>query len=383
MFRLAGFRLRVYLLDTLNVEPSFEAEAFHPSLGGKTIQGTLTPEQYFLKFAAETCTMELTYSDLWLELSQRQDRVFFKHRDFPEWVISTTEMELIEHRAIAGRTDLRHQINRYQQRRAYKIAAIVTVLFVLLFAAAFYGVVWAGKKSMRFVVSKVPVSWETNFGNALLEDYKKENLLVQNPELEAKLAAAFNPLTNNRTPIPFLLHLQEDQDPNAFAMPGGHIVVSTGLFELVEKPEELSGVLAHEMAHVLERHGFRKAITSAGPWVAARLLFGDSGGLIGFLGDSSTILLQQSYSRSYEREADERGWDLMVKANINPRAMIDFLKKMKVHTELSGLADLEISALSSHPPTPERIQRLEAKWKKLERKTGFRDLTVNQPAENP
>jgi len=113
--------------------------------------------------------------------------------------------------------------------------------------------------------------------------------------------------------------------------------------------------------------------------VVMRLLFHDQRGLLAVVGIGSEILLHQTFSRDYEREADETGWKYLVAANIDPSGFIDCLKKLKKDIDQQGLAQLEHSAFSSHPPTEERIQRLERKWKKLKHQTGFVDLSKPEP----
>ena len=165
-------------------------------------------------------------------------------------------------------------------------------------------------------------------------------------------------------------HLADEPEPNAFALPGGHVVVTRGLMDLTDRSEELAAVMAHEIAHVTCRHLFRKVVSSAGPLAVCRLFAGSRGGVLGLLGASSQLLLVQSFSQEYELEADAVGWDYLVAAHIDPRAEPAMLRKLEaVERELPfGVGP---HAFSSHPATEKRIQRLEAKWKTLKDKSGF------------
>jgi len=159
--------------------------------------------------------------------------------------------------------------------------------------------------------------------------------------------------------------------PNAFALPGGHVVVTTGLMGLADRPEELAGVVAHELAHMTQRHVFRKIISSSGPYILCRLFMRDNSGLLGVLAGSSQLLVSQSFSQEYETEADDVGWQYLVAAHIDPRGLPDMLGKLQAEYESMNMAHLVPQAFSSHPATDKRIRRLQAKWAKLKDKSGF------------
>jgi predicted Zn-dependent protease len=106
-------------------------------------------------------------------------------------------------------------------------------------------------------------------------------------------------------------------------------------------------------------------------------LFGDATGLAAVATDSSRWLLQQKFSRDTEREADDVGWDYLVRAKIDPRGLIDFFGKMQKEMDPAAAAvDGSLTLLSTHPATPERIAHLEEKWKRVPDKSGFVKMGV-------
>jgi predicted Zn-dependent protease len=103
-------------------------------------------------------------------------------------------------------------------------------------------------------------------------------------------------------------------------------------------------------------------------------LFGDTSGLAAVLADGSQLLLRQRYSRDFEREADDVAWQYLLKANIDPRGMIRFFDRLKKEEQKYPQLRGSLQLLNTHPATAERMERLEEKWKKLDRKDGFRKL---------
>ena len=159
--------------------------------------------------------------------------------------------------------------------------------------------------------------------------------------------------------------------PNAFALPGGHVVVTTSLLELADRPEEVAGVVAHELAHGTRKHALWKTLSSAGPYILCRVFMRGNSGLMGVLPGSSQLLVCQTFSQEYELEADDVGWQLLLAAHIDPCGLTDMLKKLNAEEARMKLDRLAPQAFSSHPATDKRIRRLEAKWQRLKGKSGF------------
>ena len=116
----------------------------------------------------------------------------------------------------------------------------------------------------------------------------------------------------------FTFHVVESEYPNAFALPGGHIVITTALLRLADRPEELLGVIAHEMAHITQHHHARKIISAAGPLVIFGIFFHSRDQTLDVLSSGSGLLVTQGFSQEYELEADDFGWKYLVTANIDP-----------------------------------------------------------------
>src|SRR5688572_15777239 len=134
-------------------------------------------------------------------------------------------------------------------------------------------------------------------------------------------------------------------------MPGGVVVVHTGLIAATRRPEELAGVLAHEVQHVELRHSLRGLIKDLGLRGLWSYATGDLGGTVA--GQAALELTSLRFSRDDEREADGHGLDAMIAAGIDPAGMPDFFRVM---AEKSG--DAPAAFLSTHPLSEDREREL-------------------------
>jgi predicted Zn-dependent protease len=138
-------------------------------------------------------------------------------------------------------------------------------------------------------------------------------------------------------------------------MPGGYIVMHSGLLALAGSADEVAGVLAHEVAHVERRHSLRGMVKSAGLYATASLVCGDFASLAGIGAD----LLNLKFSRDHERDADRTGLTLLVKAGLEPSAMATFFRKMAAQG--GGVP----AFLSTHPASEDRFADIERAVKAL------------------
>jgi Zn-dependent protease with chaperone function len=136
---------------------------------------------------------------------------------------------------------------------------------------------------------------------------------------------------------------------NAFALPAGKVYVFDGLLKKAQNPDELAGVLAHELGHVKHLHVLRRIIQTGGTSFLIGLLFGDvtGGTAMVFIGRE---LFNSSYSRDSEREADAFAISVMNKLGRSPKPLGEFLVRLT-----KGLDKMTISILSSHPLSDDRL----------------------------
>lgn len=168
---------------------------------------------------------------------------------------------------------------------------------------------------------------------------------------------------------------------NAFALPGGFVYINRGLIEETRNLSELAAVIAHEVAHVEERHNVeqleRVQRANIGGALASILLGGTVGGLAQTGIEVAGAAILASYSREAEREADRMGIDLMVAAGIDPEGMVTFFKRLlDLHERQPTLFE---QWFSTHPLTEERIAAGREQIREIPPAT-LRNLTVNSDA---
>jgi predicted Zn-dependent protease len=155
---------------------------------------------------------------------------------------------------------------------------------------------------------------------------------------------------------PFKLYVIKNKQMNAMALPGGTVVVLTGLLAQADSPEEVAGVLGHEMTHVLKRHVIRQVIHNLGwrLWVGLFLGEGDFDRAAEGLGQLGEL----SFSRKQEEEADMGAAQILSRANLPIEPFIGFFKKMQSQ---AASADSPFkNFMSDHPSNAERMEKLEA-----------------------
>jgi predicted Zn-dependent protease len=149
---------------------------------------------------------------------------------------------------------------------------------------------------------------------------------------------------------------------NAFALPGEQIVLLRGLIEEADSPDEVAGVIAHEMGHGLELHPETGIVRAIGISAAVMLMFGDSS----TIGNWGAHLLQLSYTRDAEREADAHALRILKGAEISPKGISDFFKRLDPGSTTTGektaegASSLSTNIFSTHPESAERAKAAEA-----------------------
>ncbi|MDR1897124.1 MAG: M48 family metallopeptidase [Prevotellaceae bacterium] len=219
----------------------------------------------------------------------------------------------------------------------------------------FFGI-WFGLNQIDFVEFFEIEKTKSQIEEALGDFYIK--MLVQNtgeitdneiiaPVEEIKQRIC---IKNNIDNAGIELHIVKSGDINAFALPGRHIVVNSALILFCKNPEELAGVMAHEIAHIEKNHIMQKLVKEIGLSTLSAMINSGSGGA-----ESLRILTSTAYDRKMEDQADETGVGYLQKSRINPDHLADFMFRLSMQ-ENDFIKNLTF--ISTHPETGKRAQKI-------------------------
>ena len=209
---------------------------------------------------------------------------------------------------------------------------------------------------------------EKKLGKAVLEEMLKRLDVVRDLPLQSFINRVGRSLVSQVGPVPFEFdfYLIKGNDPNAFAIPGGHIFVTTGLIALAESEPEVAGVISHEIAHITGRHVaqmFERAKRLSFVTLAAMI----AGAIAGRGGKTSEAItttamasaeaLMLKYTRDNETDADQNSLHYMTRAGYDPQALTSFLKRMDRYS--LAMAPKLPQYLSTHPALDSRTALLE------------------------
>lgn len=224
-----------------------------------------------------------------------------------------------------------------------KFPAIIAVF--LLVVVGFYFLIVSGISGigMKLVSPKK----EAELGRMLYET------IVPDSSIDRPSTRALNDFA---APLKLSEHYQlqftvvKDTLVNAFALPGGHIVVYQGILRKMETPGELVALLGHEASHVNERHSLRNILQELTGSFMLSLVFGDLGSIGGGIASQANKLRGLSYSRKLEEEADEEGMKRMLQNRVDPNGMLLLMDRLEAASQGPELPGF----LSTHPLTADR-----------------------------
>jgi beta-barrel assembly-enhancing protease len=214
-------------------------------------------------------------------------------------------------------------------------------------------VVWQYDRVLTFAANQVSMETEKKLGDSVLKSISSsENFLKEGAAVDAVKKIGTQLTAGSR--YKYQWYVLKDDAINAFAAPGGIIVVNSGLLKKADSPHEVAAVLAHEVQHIEQRHSLKNMLHAAGVGTVVLLVLGDANAVIMIMAQQVS---QQYFSRKVEADADLKGAQLLTKKQIDASGMVSFFKKLAA--EYKDLDNAPVW-LSSHPETLERIKSAEA-----------------------
>jgi Zn-dependent protease with chaperone function len=247
-----------------------------------------------------------------------------------------------------------HAPTRRRFRRGLSVLAAAAALGV---GGGLYA--WGIPAVAGIAAAHVPVAWEVALGEVAMGQLAPAEMRCQDPERQRRIDEVMGVLlrTLPDVPYPFQVTVVDHPMVNAFAAPGGFIVIFRGLLERTRSAEELAGVLAHEIQHVVHRHATRAVLRQASTGILIAALVGDVGGVTAFGIEAARLLGDLRHSREAEHEADRAGMRMLQAAAVDPEGMLAFFRTVQA---LEGAAPAAARYLSTHPAPAERLHALRA-----------------------
>lgn len=339
----------------------FEGGVFHPDLPNKRASATFEINEDREEITAtanggQQYTLDL--DQVRLELAGATGNMLFIRSTTDETIFFSEDANLLK---ALGETSMRKDVDELLAKRSRS-----NQMGWLLWGGLFAGVVvvalglFASIQTLSGrLVGFIPIEADVKLGEFVGESMDKEGPEVTEKVIVQPVQQMVDKLTSNiEEEWNFDVHVIDADIQNAYALPGGYIVVYTGLIEDTERPEQLAGVLAHEISHVTQRHGMSRILEAAGVALMIDLVLGNVEGIIAFGAEIFSASAVNAYSRDAETDADVEGLKLMVDAGIDPTGMVEFFQIME--QEEDELTEMIPLWMRSHPEHEERIVVLQA-----------------------
>jgi beta-barrel assembly-enhancing protease len=273
----------------------------------------------------------------------------------PETLVIADAAFLVSLHEAAAQAGIRFHDPR---RRAARIRlTVVAAVAVVAVTAVIY--LWGIPLLASVVTPRVPVAWEERVGRSAMTHLAPPDRQCRDPELLAAMDEIVRRLVAASEPAPYTFRVYVVNRPtvNALTAPGGHVLVFRGLLRRTQSPEQLAGVVAHELQHVLRRHATRAVIQDLSSGLLLMALTGDATGPLAYGLRTARTLGALRYSRQAEDEADAEGMRMVLAARVDSAGMLAFFEELQ---RQEGDHAAALAYASTHPATADRLARLRA-----------------------
>jgi predicted Zn-dependent protease len=228
--------------------------------------------------------------------------------------------------------------------------SILQLLILLMFAAGVYLLVSRVNWMKLFRIEKMTDALEKKLGDIVWSDMEEQS--IEKGKDFDRVSGLIDELcrANGIDSKKIKIHIFSDNEVNAFALPDRHMVVHTGLINSVKSNDELSGVLAHEIAHMELSHVMKKLLKQMGYSLLISITTGEAGG--GAIKELLGMLSSTAYDRKLEKDADIKAVGYLKKTGISPNGFADFLYRLGEKDGSLG----SLSWISTHPDSKERAR---------------------------
>ncbi|MGE0824471.1 MAG: M48 family metallopeptidase [Candidatus Binatia bacterium] len=274
------------------------------------------------------------------------------------WAVTVDEPDAIAELAQALPAEFARQVAQWrtETKRGQQRTAIVFTALALLAFLPIVGLISLYAMRDRIldaVVVRLPTSVDTRLGELMYQQIAASGTLVrEGPAVDAVRMIGQQLIAEQSQPFTFRFEVLNDPSVNAFAAPGGVVVVHTGLLAEVPSADQLVGVLAHEVTHVTRRHSLRQLVYELGLTTTVRWIFGAPDGVADTIATVALNLSTLRFSRAQETEADQGAVKLLRRARLPATGLQSFFTDpTREHGNLPAW-------LSTHPSDADRAAAL-------------------------
>lgn len=298
----------------------------------------------------------------------------FKYGDFPQQTLECNDANL--------KTSL---LAKYPKNKFFRSASswaisasLATValvaLFIMFLGFVFYK--YAIPPIAEAFAEKVPIEYEQQWGDTMLKNMvdpenKTADFNFTKDEKLTKLTNEFAKNIDFNSPYKLNVSVVKSDQVNAFALPGGNVVIFDALLKKMKTKEQLAALLGHEVAHINRKHTLKNLFRSLSGYIFISLITSDINGITTILFENANSIYNLGYSRKLEAEADTYAIKTLQKNRLNPQGLFDLFGILETAAKLEPY-----EILSSHPLTKDR--KIFAK-QFIDKKHFY---TQNQPLEN-
>lgn len=222
---------------------------------------------------------------------------------------------------------------------------VICFTLVLLIVGFYtYGLNWMAKG----VAAAIPIDTEESIGQSLYDQTVDAKKINSN---KTKLINEFFKELHYRSDYYIKITIIDSSMINAFALPGGNIIVMSGIIDQMESYDELAALIGHELTHINEKHVTRSLVRTAGAYILISAVIGDVTGIAAAVAENADALRSLKFSRDLETDADEKGLEQMQEQKLNLNGMLKLFERLKKAEQQQAPPEF----LSTHPATDERI----------------------------
>lgn len=246
-----------------------------------------------------------------------------------------------------------------------RISIVITTIVTFLVCSYLFFIPFLAVQ----VVQNLPASYDEELGEYVYEQLS-ENMEIDS--FETVLVNEYAQKINFNTSYPIKIHVVKGDMVNAFALPGGHVIVYEGILKKMQHKEELAALLAHEVSHVNHRHSMKSIAKTLSSYLFLSIITSDVNGMTDVIVSNADMFNSLTYSRSLEKEADTEGLKILYDNKIDQRGFVYLFETLEKEDEMG----MSIELLSTHPLTVDRIAEAKAIAAKQKNYHSRNDLMV-------